>query len=54
MQNNINESQVEDYIRYNIQKAMEINGITIEEAVEGVRYYMDWLVNQVSNQMEGC
>lgn len=52
MKNDINEDQVEEYIAYNIRQVIETNGITKDEAVESVRYYMDYLVNQVAGAME--
>lgn len=50
--NEINEEQVLEYILYNIKQTMRVNNIPLEEAVESVRYYMDYLVNHVANQME--
>ena len=49
--NEINEEQVLEYILYNIKQTMQVNNISSEEAVESVRYYMDYLVNHVANQM---
>lgn len=49
----INESQVLDFIDYNIRKSIEINDITADEAVESVRYYMDFLVNEVASNING-
>lgn len=48
----INEDQVEDYIAYNIKQIAEYNDVSIEEATENVRYYMDYLVNSVAAHME--
>lgn len=50
--NEINEEQVLEYISYNIKQTMQVNNIQLDEAVESVRYYMDYLVNNVANQME--
>lgn len=45
----INESQVLDFICYNIQETAKMNGIAFEEAVENVRYYMDYLVDEAAS-----
>ena len=50
--NEINEEQVLEYISYNIKQTMQVNNIQLDEAVESVRYYMDYLVNNVASQME--
>ena len=50
--NEINEGQVLEYISYNIKQTMQVNNIPLDEAVESVRYYMDYLVNHVASQME--
>ena len=50
--NEINEEQVLEYISYNIKQTMQVNNIQLDEAVESVRYYMDYLVNHVASQME--
>lgn len=47
----INESQVLDFIYYNIQEIVKMNGITFDEAVENVRYYMDYLVDEVASSV---
>lgn len=50
--NEINEEQVLEYISYNIKQTMQVNNIQLDEAVESVRYYMDYLVDNVANQMK--
>lgn len=52
MMHEINEDQVVEYIEYNIHQTMEQYGITVEEAIESVRYYFDLLFNSVIAQME--
>ena len=50
--NEINEDQVVEYIKYNIKQVMNMSSATFEEAVENVRYYMDFLISSVMTQME--
>lgn len=52
MMHEINEDQVAEYIEYNIHQTMAQYGITVEEAIESVRYYFDLLFNSVIAQME--